>query len=264
MIRPLRGIVLAALLCAPALARAQHEALVGPEQFPEFRNLSGLAGSGYGTDWQGHPSMSGPIALSSPVAYVLGHNHVHVVAGFMSNDSTPRFSESEANGTITGTYGATLGPVNIAITDMVLNTSKFSQSFHIQLQYVPQVESPMALSIGVQDLRGGGGSAGEGFGAAEQRTSRSFFVVGTWRVPKSRNPLFISGGGGTRRFAHGFASVSYQVIQPVRAFVEYDGFGANEGLLFTWMSRDRRPIELNAGVSLVKSRYLTLFAGIGF
>src|SRR5947209_20214071 len=45
----------------------------GPEHFPQFRNLSALAGSGFGADSKGYSTLSGPTALSTPVAPVLSH-----------------------------------------------------------------------------------------------------------------------------------------------------------------------------------------------
>ncbi len=261
------GVICACLLALPSLARAQNEALTGPEQFPEFRNLSGLSGSGYGVDWQGNPSLAGPVALSTPVAYVLGHNRLRLLGGSMGNSADPAtaFRSSSGNSTVFGTYGGTIGPVNIALTDMVINTSKFSQVFNLQLQYVPRTRWAIMPSIGVQDIRGGGGSAGEGIQPADRRTSTSYFITFTHQFATGANPLFVSAGVGSRRFKKGFASASYQVVRPVRAFLEWDGLGNwNEGVLFSWMTAARRPLELNAGVAFVRGEYITLFAGIGY
>jgi len=236
------GLTLAAVLISVAPVRAQQkDPFAGPEQFPEFRNLSGLAG---------------------------GHNHFHIAGASASNTSSPAFGSGTSHATLIGTFGTTLGPVNLAITDMVKSFPRFDQAVNLQLQYSPKTEiaSRIVGSIGVQDIRGHGGSAGEGFPADDRKSSRSFFAVITARATANgaKHPVYISAGGGTRRFNHGFFSVSGQVAEPARLFVEYDGFGANEGVLFTFNTKDKKPVEFNAGVGLVKSRYFAFFGGIGF
>src|SRR4051812_501459 len=56
--------VVSILIVCPAARRCfAQESLAGPEKFPEFRNLSGLAGGGYGVDWRGYYALGGPTGL---------------------------------------------------------------------------------------------------------------------------------------------------------------------------------------------------------
>lgn len=255
-----------------------QDPVAGREQFPEFRNFSGLAGSGYGVDSKGYPSLSGPTAFSTPVAHVLGHDHFRVLFAKTSFTSSPEFSNKKSDGTLFGTFGHTFGRINVAITDMVLSDT-LNQAFNLQAQYIPSADSRLVGSIGIQDLRGGGGSAGNGV-AGDDRNSRSYFGVVTYRVDTGRSPnvsdpaedddsvrrpLYVSLGIGTRRFHDPFGSVSYQVVKPVRFWAEHDGFGFNEGVTAAWMvGTGKHRVELSTTIGLQKSRYFTWAASLGF
>ena len=76
--------ILLLLLPLPALTQRRTDPLDGFAQYPQFRNLSGLAGGGYGVDVEGRASLSGPTAFSTPVAYVMGHNQWRIVGATMS------------------------------------------------------------------------------------------------------------------------------------------------------------------------------------
>jgi hypothetical protein len=236
----------------------------GPEHFPQFRNLSALAGSGFGADSRGYSTLSGPTALSTPVGHVLGHNQFRIAGGKMSFDSSPTLSSSKSNGTFYLMYGATVGSVNIAISPMFLS-DRLDKAFNVQAQLIPKEGSHIAFSVGVQDIDGTGGSAGEGFPAEDGRSSRSVFGVATYELPAAKIPVFVSAGIGSRRFRGGFASVSGQVVQPLRIYGEYDGFGLNEGLLLTWKAgKAKKSPEVNAGLGFVRGKYVALLAGLGF
>jgi len=253
-----------ALMLPSFTAFALDDPTAGPENFPHFRNISALAGSVFGADARGFSSLSGPTALSTPVAHVLGHNQFRLAGGAMSFSSSPELSSSNSNGTFYLMYGATLGRFNVAISPMFLSRGG-DRSFNLQAQLIPEDTSHVAFSVGVQDIEGGGGSAGEGFPADDGKSSRSFFGVATYRVDTAKSPVYISAGVGTRRFRAAFASVSHQIAQPVRIYAEYDGFGINDGILFSWKSgAAKRSPEVNAGIGFVRSRYFTLMAGVGF
>lgn len=254
----------AATLIVPTVARCADDPTAGPEHFPQFRNLSALAGSGFGADRNGYSSLSGPTALSTPVAHVLGHNQFRIAAGKMSFDSSPTLSSSKSNGTFYLMYGATVSNVNIAISPMFLS-DRLDHAFNLQAQLIPKEGSHVAFSVGVQDIDGTGGSAGEGFTTEDGRSSRSFFGVATYQLDTKRNPVFVSAGIGSRRFKGGFASVSGQIVEPLRAYAEYDGFGLNEGVLLTWKTgKAKKSPEVNAGVGFIRGKYVTILGGIGF
>ncbi len=236
--------------------------LVGPEQFTEYRNLSGLAGGGYGVNAQGYGSLSGPVSLSTPVAHVLGRGQLRLEAAEMSFTSSPAFGNRETNGTAVITYGHTLGRFNVALTEMIL-TSDLNQAMNLQASYIPSGSSHWVGSLGVQGLIGANKSTGNG--DVNARSSRSFFGVATYRLDTGRAPVYLSGGFGTRRFKDGFVSASFQALQPLRVWAEYDGFGINEGVLLAWRkTAEGHGPEVNVGIGYVKSRYFLWSAGIGF
>jgi len=248
---------------AMAQSRGSRNPFLGAEQFPEFRDFSALSGSTYGVDASGYVSLSGPTALSTPIAHVLGHGQFRLGGGFTSFNSSPAFRDHNSDGTFFGTYGQTVGRFNAAVSLMVLSIAR-NLSMNGQIQYVPAASSQWAASIGIQDWRGAGGSAGEAI-AGDGRKSRSPFGVLTYRVDMLRSPVYLSAGVGLRRFQGGFGSVSYQVSQPVRVWMEHDGFGINSGVLLSWKTdRSTRSPEVNALIGLVKNRYLTLGGGMGF
>ena len=182
----------------------------------------------------------------------------------MSFSSSPELGSANSNGTAFGTFGATFQRFNVSGTVMFLSDIG-DQSINLQAQYIPAAGSKIVGSVGVQDIEGGGGSAGEGFPADDGRSSRSFFGVATYRIDTTRGPIFLSGGIGTRRFKNGFASVSHQIAGPLRFYAEFDGFDFNEGFLLSFKTGQaaHSPI-LYAGIAMIRSQYMTLTAGIGF
>jgi hypothetical protein len=245
--------------------------LQGPDHFPEFRGLSGLAGGGFGTDALGRLSLSGPTAYSTPTAYVLGHDRC-----FLMIDSIAGHRGFVLGGkgfqTLVGMVGHTVGHLNIAFSDMVL-TGQGDQAYNLQIEYVPSpmrlpdgsVRFPHAIfSAGIQDIGGGGGSAGDRL-PGDTRSSRTVFGVVTYRMGDAERSPYVSAGVGTRRFMKGFVSASYQVLPPVRLWVEYDGFGTNFGALTTCRLRiARRPVDLQFGLVSVFGRFLATNAGLAF
>jgi len=250
-------------LLTSAAAYAQRDPLIGPEQFPEYRNLSGLAGGGYGVDSQGFASLSGPVALSSPNAHVLGRSQWRVNFAAASFSSSPEFSQARTNGTLTFTYGQTFGRINIAGTHMFLSAHP-EYADNLQIQLIPRERERMVFSAGVQGLIGANKSQGDNE-PNDKRDSRSFFGVATYRVDTTRSPLYLSAGLGTRRFKHGFGSASYQAVKPIRLWVEHDGFGVNEGILYTYKPADKkRGFELNVSAGYLNARYFVFSTGVGF
>jgi len=87
----------------------------------------------------------------------------------------------------------------------------------------------------------------------------------TYKIATKRSPLYVSLGVGTHRFARVFESASYQVLEPLRVWVEQDGYGVNFGLLYTYKPhKSPSSFEWNTTVGFVKGQYFTIFTGIGF
>ena len=258
-------IILFIILGCSQGARAQLDPLIGHDQFPQFRNLSGLSGGGYGVDEHGFRSLSGPTAFSTPVANTLGHDQVHLATASLSFNSAPQFSANHSNFTGIATYGHTFGSVvNATFTVFFLSTT-FDSVYNAQFQYIPQGRNThLTGSLGIQNLRSKGSASGQGR-ADDSQSSQSLFGVLTYRVDTRHNPVYVSAGFGTRRFGKGFASASYQALKPLRAYVEYDGYGFNEGVLLSYRTGPKhRDPEFNVGAGYVRGRYFGASLGLGF
>ena len=244
--------------------KAQIDPLIGHNQYPQFRNLSGLSGGGYGVDEQGFRSLAGPVAFSTPVANTLGRDQFQVGAASLSFNSAPQFSVNHSNFTGLLTYGHTFGEINTTFTVFYLSSS-FDNVYNIQFQYVPHGRNAhLTGSLGIQNLRSKGSASGQDR-YDDSKSSQSGFGVLTYRIDTRRSPVYISAGLGTHRFNKGFASASYQVFTPLRTYVEFDGFGVNEGILFSYKTGEkRRAPEVNLGLGYVRGRYFGASLGFGF
>lgn len=259
----MRLLLAIALMLASALpGLAQRDPTSGPNQFPQFRNLSGLAGSGYGVDIYGYRSLSGPVALSTPVAHTLGRGLVQLSGGALSFDSQPDLNGRDTNGSAFGTVGISFARFNLAGTFFV-KSSSLDQVFNLQLQYIPDPGSKWVWSLGAQDIQGRGGASGESF-PGDKKSSQSLFGVVTYRWDTPRSPIYISAGIGRHRFGRLFGSISHQILPPVRLWMESDGYGINYGILGAWrLGHGRRSSELTTSVGLIKGQYFIFSIGIG-
>jgi hypothetical protein len=193
---------------------------------------------------------------------VLGHSHVEVLGSIASFTGGPDFGRHNAKGAIE--YGHSFGPVNVLVSDL-FKSSAWDQAYNIQLGWAPKEQDKWALSVGVQDITGTGGSAGEGFPLDDAKSSRSFFGAATFQANAGRHPVFITAGAGTRRFKNAFASVSSPIARYARLWAEYDGFGFNEGILLaSKVGAGKRSAGLDLSIGYLKSRYFVLSTGIGF
>jgi hypothetical protein len=246
------------------LASAQgRDPFAGPNQFPQFRNLSGLSGGGYGLDSQGYPSLSGATAFSTPIAYVLGHDRLWLALAKASFSLAPGFSGGDSNGTGVFSFGHTFGRFNLAFTDLI-KSAHGDQAYNLQLGYVPSLDSSWGFSVGVQDWQGNGGAAGLGV-PGDQLSARSLFGVVTYRVGLRPRPLYVSAGIGRHRFARLFGSLSYQLSRPLRVWLEEDGYGINTGILITHPLRiGSKPVEIYNTLGLLRGRYFVWSVGWTF
>lgn len=243
-------------------AKAQNDPFLGPNRYPQYRNLSGLAGGGFGVDAEGYPSLVGPTAYSTPIAYVPGHDQIRILGAKMSFTSLPDVRINHSNGSGVFLYGHTFGRLNVAFSDLI-KSSQWDQALNLQIGWIPSSPIAPAFSVGVQDIFGHGGAAGEGV-PGDAASTRSVFAVATWCVPW-RHPLYVSAGIGSCRFRQGFASASMPLSRGLRGWIEYDGFGFNEGLLWaTWKTKMGLRAETDFTVGFIRGRYFLLGTGIGF
>lgn len=257
------GLAFAAAVAAPAKGP-----FLGPNQFPQFRTLSGMSGAGFGLDFEGFGSLNGPTAFSTPIAYVLGHNQFRLTAGETLFDKH-KINHTTLAGKASLQYGATFGRFNID-AGVLVKSGRFDTAINAQVQYIPSSERSTSFSVGVQDIRGKAGSAGEDV-PGDSESSRSIFGVVTQPFTLANRTVFFSGGIGTRRFQKGFASLSGQLTGPVRLWAEYDGFGFNEGILLAAGGAKlgdsyakRKGEEADLMIGFARGRYLTAALTIGF
>jgi hypothetical protein len=215
---------------------AVAQPLSGPRQYPQFRNMSGLPGGLFGVTEKGAPSMSGAMAISTPIGYSLSNYHVAVGFANMSRDRTLRFPQSRNdNNDANGTGQAMIG-IPTEIGDLTL-----SGMFHsgvgdsvLNVQYSPKFRGRglgvkgLGVSFGVQDAFSTGGSAGVSQ-PTDGETSRSYFAVATYEVAKGAH---ISIGKGDRRFEGLFGSASLNVTPRVKLVVENDTFNTNYAISY--------------------------------
>ncbi len=233
----------------------------GKEQFPSFRNLSGLPGGAFGVTRNGEIGLRGAMGLSTPVAHSLGKNRWAIGLANLSSTREPRFFDFNESGNTTtngtlqfmggfegGRYGRLTvgGAILSGVGDSVLN-------LHWQ---VPLSHESFALGIGVQDAFSTGGSAGEGH-PSDGESSASLYAVATSELAPD---LYLSLGLGTRRFEGVFGGISYALTPRLGALVEYDTFGWNTHLSYdlgTWknLSFAGHSARFVLGAGLVKGEF---------
>jgi hypothetical protein len=221
------------LLCSVVVAGAMaQKELVGRNQFPQFRAMSGLSGSTFPVGKDGLPDYRGAMGLSTPIAYSLSKWSFVAGLGSLSFDTNLRFpsgrdGQRSTNGTAQFMVGVTLGQAgDLTVSYMVLSGIMDNA---LNLQFTPgRQEGKVRYSVGVQDIGGGGGSAGEKH-PADGESSRSFFTVTTFEVDDKTH---VSLGTGTRRFKSIFGNVSTSLGPNMKATVEYDAFNWNFGVAY--------------------------------
>lgn len=264
---------LTVLLCAAlgSAAWAQAE-LTGPRQYPQFRGTSGLPGGGFAIRPDGTVGAGGAMALSSPVAFSLGHWKFWGGLSMLSTDGAiPPFSSrgSDAeflrgNGTIWQSLGIQAGSVGrLTITNFIASWKlDNTTNYHFQFQ-LP--DERIGVAVGIQDIAGSIGSAGDTFGAADERLSRSAYGVVT--VPLGEK-TWVSAGIGTERFRRPFGNVSTWVTPRIGLFAEHDGYNWNGGVGWdlgrtAWRFRDREGTAF-ASFGIVRGKYPIWSLGVAF
>lgn len=247
------------------LGSAQKE-LSGRRQYPQFRSMSGLSGSAFPVGTDGLPSYNGAMALSTPIAYSLTGWSFVAGIGSLSFDTNLRWpsgreGQRSNNGTAQFMVGIPLGSAgDLTASFMVLSTILDSA---LNLQWTPgRQEGKFRYSVGVQDLGGGGGSAGEKL-ASDGESSRSFFGVATYAVDERTH---VSLSTGTNRFRNLQGNVSTTVAPNLKATLEYDAYNWNFGVAYRLgalrqiseetYDKPARTADAHAFVGLVRGKLL--------
>ena len=222
---PAKALSCALILTTAALASAQF---AGPGEFPSFRNMSALPGSGYGVTPSGQAGFMGAMAYSTPVAYALSPWEVVLGMSIVSHDWGLAFQDKsgdslEGNGSVQLQFGLPVGKLGNLSYGVLVKSSHGDNSGTIQ--WTPPGQSgPVRFALGVQDWRGRGGSAG--FGLPEDRDwARSVYLVGTWQA--AADTYVTMGYGDQHRYRGVFGSASHAVTPRLKAAAEYDTFNWN-------------------------------------
>lgn len=228
-------LAIAALLCGLVCSCFAQVELTGPNQYPQFRGVSGLAGGGIPLRPENKVGGKGAVALSTPIGYALGHWKFFAGFSLLSTDGAfPPFSNSggdllAGNGTlfeVGSFYIKGLGHITASqmnVSGRGDNTSNYSLR-------IPLGNDKIGWSIGVQDVTGTIGSAGDTFPVEDRLNSQSVFTVLTYQVADG---TYVSAGVGSRRFKYGFANASHWVNDRLGFFLEHDGYNFNGGAC--WM-----------------------------
>lgn len=264
--------MVALALCLAASGFAQPE-LTGAGHYPQFRNLSGLPGAGFGITPDGRLGFHGALAYSTPVAYSMRNWDMVFSAtnvsntmrlSFLEDDNAVLFDGNEGNGTWQLLVGVPLGEYgNVTFSHLILSSLlDDAQNLHWA---PPRQRGPVLFAIGVQDISGQGNAAGENL-PGDLGNSRSYYVVGTWDAGLG---TFVSLGTGDTRFKPIFGSASFRVSERVRAFGEYEAFHWNYGFAFDagkllGSFRSDRSTSTTFMLGAVKGKYAYWSLSVGF
>lgn len=246
----------ACLLVASAVTVAVHAQFGGPGEFPSFRNMSALPGSGFGVTPGGLAGFRGAMGYSTPVAYSLAPWEVVVGMTIVSHDWKLAFQDTSGgdsktgNGSVQLQFGLPVGKFGALSYGVLVKSSHGDNSGTIQWT-PPGQAGPVRFALGVQDWRGRGGSAG--FGLPEDRDwARSVYVVGTWQA---LDDTYVSVGyGDQHRYRGAFGNASHAITPRLKAVGEYDTFNWNWILAYDLgkvagpVLKDRRPVQVVAFV----------------
>lgn len=252
------------LALLPLTAYAQNE-LAGKDRFPEFRTFSALPGVAYGVDEYGQPSIKGAMAISSPIAHSLGQDRWVFGIGNTSLRGGLRFFQDRnalADGTGWAITGVRTPYGNLTIGGMLLSTQRDTV---LNLHFSPKTEwENITVAVGAQDLFSTGGSSGEAIDLPQGGgVSRSLYGVATLKLLEG---AYLSAGVGTRRFARGFFSASFNPIQNLSIAVENDGFNWNVGASYrvAEFQLKNRPVTANVFVGQIRGKYWNWAFGLSF
>jgi len=232
--RGFRSFVSTIVLSLPLAASAQF----GPgAEYPQFRALGGLPGTGVAVGDNRKPGFRGALTYNTPVAFSLGHLKGALAASSVSNDRSLKWFDTDGretdrgNGTGAVLLGYELGRYNFTGSLMFLSSigdNVFNLHFEVPKRVNLDIyeEKFVTFGLGIQDIVGDGGFRPENDPKGDGN-SRSVYGVAT---AKFMEDAYVSAGIGSGRFKRGFLSASYGFKRWVKAFAEHDGFGLTYGL----------------------------------
>lgn len=250
-------------------SRALHVQLLDPflgaEQFPQFRDVSGLPGDGFGLLVDGTPSINGAMALATPIAFSLGNGIFNIGGSTRSFDSAPQFpnlSSSDPNPSsskLQGMAGVHTPIGNLSGTFEVLS-AELDQVYNFELQ-LPLNWDKGGVAFGVQNLTGRH-EAAAAFSPGENAQSRSYFAVSTYEfLPND----YVSLGYGDVRFRGPFGNVSVLAAPRLKVTTEYDTFSFNTGVAYSFGGiRNLQNTDFTLWVGYLEERYASIVFNFSF
>lgn len=205
----------------------------GPDTYPQFRDLSGLAGGGFGVSRDGYATYSGAYSLTTPIGYGLRSGEKVFGIGARSFDTKIRFLDTDSSqsngtgGTGQAIYGFSTSFGRFTASTMVLS-SRWDTVQHLQFNPNMGEENPLGFSLGVHNIAGRGQNAGENQ-PTDKKFSRSFYVAATYEYNRS---VFVTVGKGERRYEGIFANATYAFSDQLKYMVEKDRYGINQMIYF--------------------------------
>jgi aryl carrier-like protein len=208
--------------------------LLGPNQFPTLRGMSGLSGSMFGVTADGLPSIRGAMGISTPIGFSLGNLIFDIGGATKSYDDQPvfpNFNERHRNNLSSGN-AQLMGGVKTPVGDLTVGGNWLSAGLDSILNL--QLQAPIkwdrgGISIGCQNLFNRPEAAFDG-SPYERDLSRSEYIVGTYEVTPG---AYVTLGKGDVRFKGVFGSACANLTQNTKAVAEYDTFGWNAGLAYS-------------------------------
>jgi hypothetical protein len=216
-----------------AVGQAQVDPWNFRGQFPQFRDLSGLPGSGFGVNAKGLPSIRGAMALSTPIGFSLGSGLIDVGISSRSVNSRPQFFNLGRGGNVNsdGTLQVMAGlgtPIGTFTGSFEVVSTALDSVLNLQYQLPLKLEGA-GVSIGVQNLANRPHAASDRV-VGEDDLSRSYFAVGSYEFSPGN---WVSLGLGDVRFKGVFGSVSVMAAERLKVMTEYDTFGWNTGVAYS-------------------------------
>ena len=229
----MKWLIFGVALSAATIAHSQVDPWNFRGQFPQFRDLSGLPGAGFGLTSKGQPSIEGAMAISTPIGFSLAPGTFDIGISNRSVNNQPRFFEmsSTGNDISSGTGQVMAGfrtPIGTLTISLEVLSTQLDSVANAQLQ-LPLSWDKGGVSIGIQNIWNRPEAASQDV-VGERDLSRSVFAVATYEVEKG---AFLTLGDGDVRFRGVFGSISAMPAKRFKLLAEYDTFGWNPAIAYS-------------------------------
>lgn len=228
----------------------------GPDTYPQFRDLSGLAGAGFGVTRDGHVGFNGAYSLTTPIGHGLrGGEYVFGLGNRSADKKLRMIGYSADTGVNSGGSAQLLVGMNTSLGTFTFSSLWMSSQLDSvqHLQFNPKMPNGgrWGLSFGVHNIDGRGQNAGEGE-PTDKKFSRSFYVAATCEYADGN---YLTLGKGELRFQGFFANHTHSFNERLKYVLEYDRFGwkhmAYFGTSAPFLVYKGEPAKMFVGVGLI-------------